>query len=56
MLAVFAGKAHVNESRLFRGLSLEETVEVLLVCTDTLKRDRRTEKAELFNELEGDAP
>jgi hypothetical protein len=29
---------------------------VLLVSLDPLKRDRRTEKAELFNELEGDAP
>jgi hypothetical protein len=56
LLAVFAEQARVNESRLVRGLSLEETAEVLLVCTDTLKRDRRTEKAELFNELEGDAP
>lgn len=55
MLAVFAETARVNESRLFRGLSLEETAEVLLVCTDTLS-DWRTEKAELFNEPEGDAP
>jgi RNA polymerase sigma-70 factor (ECF subfamily) len=50
---VDARKAKVVELRLFGGLSVEETADVLHVSNDTIKRDWRLAKLWLLRELEG---
>ncbi len=43
--------ARIVELKFFGGLSVEETAEVLDVSTPTVKRDWRTAKAWLYNEM-----
>lgn len=49
--AVDARKAHVVELRVFMGLSVEETAQVLGVSGETVKRDWRLAKAWIAREL-----
>jgi RNA polymerase sigma factor (TIGR02999 family) len=45
--------ARVVELRYFGGLSVEEVAEALAVSAGTVKRDWRTARAWLFNEMRG---
>ena len=55
-LAQFAPrKCRVVEMRFFAGLTIEETGAVLGVSADIVKREWRTAKLWLLNELSGDA-
>jgi RNA polymerase sigma factor (TIGR02999 family) len=46
-------KAHVVELRIFGGLNVDETAEVLGVSAVTVKRDWRAARAWLYRELDG---
>jgi len=53
LAALDARHARVVELRYFGGLSVEEVAEALAVSAGTVKRDWRTARAWLFNEMRG---
>jgi len=54
LAAVDERKSRVVELRYFRGLSVEETGEVLKVSPETVMRDWKLAKAWLLRELSGE--
>jgi len=54
LAAVHERKSRVVELRYFRGLSVEETGEVLKVSPETVMRDWKLAKAWLLRELSGE--
>jgi len=54
LAAVDERKSRVVELRYFRGLSVEETGEVLKVSPETVMRDWKPAKAWLLRELSGE--
>ena len=49
-----ARKSRVVESRIFGGLKVEETAEVLRISAETVGRDWKLAKMWLLNELRGE--